>query len=317
MLLDDVKRFGDALFHAYQEKDLDPRAFPDLALAAIESTDLISQLTQDTLQRAVAQAQELPRQRNGPRALGDPPITLYNAPQESFYIEALYHVKASMAIHDHSFSGAFAVVSGECAHQIYDFLSDDPPGPLMVGELQPLPAQRLSAGIIQPITGGMNFIHRNLHLDKPTITIVIRTVWDGIHQHSYHYPGLALDQHMSATERKQFQLLRGMLSADEAAAKQYLRNLVNAGMTPSHAYRCLDVFLKNVTGQGDLDEVLEAARSLFGRQMPAVKSSLRQSQPVEPDLAQLVSNHVKNQVKGEKHADDFCDSDTTPTYRQS
>jgi hypothetical protein len=298
MLLDDARRFGDALFDAYQEKELDPHAFPDLALAAIERTDLLSQLTQDGLQQIVTQARELPRQRNSSASFGDPPVTLYNAPQESFYIEALYHTTASMAIHDHSFSGAFAVVSGECAHQIYDFSSDDPPGSLMVGELRPRPAQHLNAGIAHPVVNGMRFIHRNVHLDKPTITVVIRTVWDRIHQHSYYYPGLALDLHMSATERKQLQLLTGMLSADEAAAAQYLRNLVGTDMTPSHAYKCIDVFFKRATGQWELDELLDAARSRFGHQMPAVASSLRQSQPVEPDLAKLVNNHAKSKAKG-------------------
>lgn len=299
MLLDDMRNFGDALFDAYQEKDLDHHAFPDLALAAIERTDLLSQLTQDGLQQIVTHARELPRQRSSSAAFGDPPVTLYNAPQESFYIEALYHTTASMAIHDHAFSGAFAVVSGECAHQIYDFFSDDSPGSLMVGELRPRPAQRLSAGVVHPIVNGMRFIHRNVHLDKPTITVVIRTVWDRIHQHSYYYPGLALDLGMSATERKQLQLLIGMLSADEAAAAQYLRNLVGTDMAPSHAYRCLDYFFKSATGQWDLDELLEAARSRFGDQMAAVTSSLQQSQPVEPDLAQLVREHVENNAKGQ------------------
>jgi hypothetical protein len=274
-----------------------------LALAAVERSDLLGQLTQDGLQQIVTEAQELPRQRNSSASFGDPPVTLYNAPRESFYIEALYHTTASMAIHDHSFSGAFVVVSGECAHQIYDFFSDDPPGSLMVGELQPRPVQHFSAGIMHPVVNGMRFIHRNVHLDKPTITVVIRTVWDRIHQHSYYYPGLALDLHMSATERKQFQLLNGMLSVDEAAAAQYLRNLVGTDMTPSHAYKCIDVFLKKATGQWELDELLDAARSRFGVQMPVVASSLRQSQPVEPDLAQLVRKHAENKANGrQKHA---------------
>jgi hypothetical protein len=139
-----------------------------------------------------------------------------------------------------------------------------------------------------PITAGRAFIHRNIHLTKPTLTVVVRTVWDGIRQYTYYEPGLALESSMSNTQNKQLQLLRGLNKFDRALASRYLRELLSSDIQPGHAYRCLQFFLRQDDPDRDLEALLHIARRPLGHMASTVEQALRRPQSIEPDLSRLL-----------------------------
>lgn len=289
MLISQVRHFGGKISSRLSNFGDVPAALPDIALEELGRSDIIEQLTYTKIAEAVAGEQSLPRQYGAAGALGDPPVTLFLDVEKRFYIEALLHSAVSTSIHDHSFSGAFAVVSGNCAHQVFDYETDDTSGDLAVGVLTERQNEALHAGISRPIRNGSGLIHRNLHLDRPTVTIVIRTVWDGCRQHTYHQPGLALDSQLSQTERKQLQLLAGLHKVDAAAAASFIRQLLRGRPTAGQAFRCLDYYLR-ASGQWDeLEALVELGRPVLGSRGPLVADALRQATAPEPSLVRLLS----------------------------
>jgi hypothetical protein len=63
-----------------------------------------------TVARCLCEGGVLPEQRRSDRAFGQPALTLYHG--ERFFIEALSSHSGTSAIHQHSFSGAFRVLTG-------------------------------------------------------------------------------------------------------------------------------------------------------------------------------------------------------------
>jgi hypothetical protein len=293
MVLDQVRQFGGRIASRLSPYDDAAAALPDIALEELGQSDIVQHLTYVNIAQAVASERTLPQQYGGMGGLGDPPITLYQDADRRFYIEALLHSAASTAIHDHSFSGAFAVVSGRCAHQVFDYETDEPVGDLSIGVLSERHSEFLEAGVSRQIHNGMGLIHRNIHLDRPTVTVVIRTVWDGCHQHTYHQPGLALDSNPSPTERKQLQLLSGLFKVDAAAASTFLRELLAAKPTAGQAFRCLDFYLKSSRRWDELESLLELGCSVFSGRMPLVENALRQAVAPEPGLQRLLGQYQK------------------------
>jgi len=286
-LLEDVQRLGDGIYSKIKDHDVVADVLPDVALAALDTSAVVPQLTWQNLADVVATAGALPLQGTG--GIGDPPVTLYRSPGDAFYIEALMHSSASMAIHDHNFSGAFAVVSGDCAHQVYDYETDDPSGELTIGELTPTTSEPLFTGACRPIHNGTGLIHRNLHLDRPTVTVVVRTVWDGGRTHIYQESGLALDTHQTPVERKQIQFLAGLLRFDEAAALRYLEQVLATTTRIGHAYRCVDLFVRRTDRWDDLDRLLLLAKHIFGQRTAAVGQALRRVPELDPVVVELLN----------------------------
>jgi hypothetical protein len=295
VLLQKVRQFGGLISSRMSHYEDTRTALPDIALEELSRSDIINLLTYKSIAQAVACEESLPRQYGGANALGDPPVTLFLDPGKRFYIEALLHSAASTAIHDHSFSGAFAVVSGRCAHQVFCYETDDPAGDLTSGALTERQSEQLDAGDFRPIHNGTRFIHRNVHLDRPTLTVVIRTVWDGCRQHTYHQPGLALDSNPSPKERKQLQMLSGLLKVDAEAASAFLRQLLAAQPTGGQAFRCLDFYVRTSRRWDDLESLLELGGPAFGNQIATVGNALSQGAETDPSLMRLLGRDYRFQ----------------------
>lgn len=129
----------------------------------------------------------------GPDNFGQPPLTLFRA--EDFYVSALYWLDATTAIHQHAFSGAFRVLVGSSVHCEYRFDERDAVAErLLIGDLAWDRAELLREGDTRPIVAGRSFVHSLFHLDRPTVTIVIRTMAEPVGpQFEYAPPGLAWD----------------------------------------------------------------------------------------------------------------------------
>lgn len=79
------------------------------------------------------------------------------------------------SIHQHSFEGAFTVLSGHSLESVYDFIPGEAMGEAFWGELKTKELCLLTPGQVRPIVFRDGTIHRVLHLSKPTVSLVLRT----------------------------------------------------------------------------------------------------------------------------------------------
>ncbi len=166
----------------------------------------------------------------------EPPLSLYHG--GDFDISALTWLDGTTSIHQHSFCGAFHVLAGSSIHSRYRFEASEAPTHLqraMAGRLQLIDLEVLHAGDTRVISRGNAFIHSLFHMDRPSVTIVIRTITDDPAaevQYDYRWPGLAHDPfHRHAPTIRKLQYLRMLRMLDEGALPPYLqRVLANADL---------------------------------------------------------------------------------------
>lgn len=169
-------------------------AFVELAHAELERFIAAGELSAADIATWAVVADELPRQANVPITFGQPPVTLYRT--DKFYIEALYWLDGTTAIHDHAFAGAFAVLEGSSLHTTFAFdQADAVDSHLRVGRLSRAHAELLPSGAVRAIVPGRSFIHSLFHLDRPSVSLTVRTFTHAASypQLEYRRPGLALD----------------------------------------------------------------------------------------------------------------------------
>jgi hypothetical protein len=129
-----------------------------------------------------------------PDSFGEPPVRV--AERNRFFIEVLYWIDGTVAIHQHGFSGAFQVLSGSSIHTEHAFeRTSTINSACALGRLSARRSELLRVGDIRPIHAGSAHIHSLFHLDRPSATIVVRTftILDRQPQLSYLYPGIGFD----------------------------------------------------------------------------------------------------------------------------
>ena len=132
--------------------------------------------------------------QQGSAGFGQPPLAVWGC--ERMYIEVLYWLDSTTAIHQHSFSGAFAVLEGSSLHTQYKFrpdvkASDD----LHIGKLTWISSEFLPRGSVHQIQSGPQFVHALFHLDHPSVSVVVRNYHDegSPPQLGYLPPGIGVD----------------------------------------------------------------------------------------------------------------------------
>jgi hypothetical protein len=186
-------QLGDRVEHAWRAVGYDERAFPTLAVAALEASPPAAQLGAADVLAWAARGEALPSQHVD-SAFGKPPIQVYNGP--GFYIQVLHWLDATTSIHEHGFSGAFHVVAGSSIHSRYRFDEERRyTTRVRTGRLTLLASELLRAGDTRPIVGGAASAHALFHLERPSVTVVVRlpTLPGTSPQYDYHPPGLAID----------------------------------------------------------------------------------------------------------------------------
>jgi hypothetical protein len=241
MGIDVIDRLGTDLERVWRSADYDPRHFPDAAAKALTEADLPSRLHADDVVDWVFGAAALPRQESLPATFGQPPVTLFRTGR--FYIEALYWVDGSTTIHQHGFSGAFQVLSGSSIETRYSFETVRAvDGHFAMGTLAVLSTALLRKGDIRPIVPGIGgLVHSLFHLERPSVTIVVRTFGDaGVGpQFRYAWPGVALNPFFKEeTADRTLELVRLLLQIDHPSLEAKVGQLV-ARLDLHGAYRVL------------------------------------------------------------------------------
>ncbi|MGO7543277.1 hypothetical protein ACC680_32480 [Rhizobium ruizarguesonis] len=207
----------------------------------------------------IAGSRELPAQRRTDQAFGQPAVTLHANPH--FEVEALFWHTATPAIHQHSFEGAFRLISGRSVHCYYDFSATSELDGVVIGCLSRRRLAMLTPGDAVEIPKGAALIHSIFHIDTPSVTLVVRTPQDETPERTYLPPGLAYDtRDRSARLHKRLQLIDTLAITRHPDYASTVDRIAASGSL----YDGLTLMLR-LGGHGAPDEVYSAAEEALHR----------------------------------------------------
>jgi hypothetical protein len=192
------KELGDNVLDRWKRKNFSLAEFPAIARAALDAQPPARKVKLPALMRDFLLNDEQPAQTDSP--FGEPELVVYSHPR--FYIQLLFWMDGTTAIHQHEFSGAFHVMHGSSIHAHYEFEKARSVTPyIRIGNLRMKKMEILETGRTLPIASGQQDIHSLFHLDSPSATVVVRTQHDpGTGpQLNYLPPHIAFDPHFSDT----------------------------------------------------------------------------------------------------------------------
>ena len=210
------QELGRTVLERWKRVDFSLEKFPELARAALEERPPATHVELAALARDFLLAEEQPPQTDSD--FGEPEIVVYSHPR--FYIQILFWLDGTTAIHQHEFSGAFHVMHGSSIHAHYTFENGRSITPyLRVGDVRLREIELLETGRTMAIASGQQAIHSLFHLDSPSVTVVVRTQHDPGTGPQFNYlpPHVAYDPHFSdqLTMRRK-QLLDVLERTDDA-----------------------------------------------------------------------------------------------------
>lgn len=173
------RKVGDDVLRAWAKQDFDEAALPNCAVQCLEAArthehvDVVSLLEEVQVEGALPAQHYIP----GRAPFGQPPLTVYS--HSRFYAEVLFWLDGTTDVHQHGFSGAFQVLAGGSIATRFSFDSDHRiSSHLRLGRLKALEREYLRVGDVRPIRSGAALIHSVFHLDRPSVTLVVRTASD-------------------------------------------------------------------------------------------------------------------------------------------
>jgi hypothetical protein len=209
---------GKSIDERWRRLRYDERAFPELATELLDRADVRDHVAPEDVIRHCFSAAPIGPQNDIAAEFGEPPITVFRTDQ--FAIDVLFWAEATTSVHEHGFSGAFCVLSGSSIHARYRFeLRERINCRMAFGDLSLQELELLPAGAVRSIRAGNTFIHSLFHLDRPSTSVVVRTLAepDMSPQFEYRLPSLAIDKlNTRPTTRRQLQLLELLLRIESS-----------------------------------------------------------------------------------------------------
>ncbi|HXO40092.1 MAG TPA: hypothetical protein VN999_01490 [Thermoanaerobaculia bacterium] len=259
------RSLGERIERAWRERNYDEEVFTPLALAALEEGPPSDSVQAADVVDWVFSPEHEFSQPNHPELFGEPPVMLFQASR--FYIEALFWLSGTTAIHQHSFSGVFAVLAGSSVHSHWRFTPERTINSRMIcGRLQRVATEILRPGGMREIHAGDRLIHQLFHLELPSVTIVVRTSGERRHlpQYSYLLPGLALDpEDRDGLRTRRLLFLQGMARGHLAGLPEHAGRLIEVGDLETLFYM-FSLLTRRKVDPGLLDELYGLARRRHG-----------------------------------------------------
>ena len=214
-------------------------ALPEVAARVLADVEVPAGVTASSILEWVATTSDLPPQSRRSDPFGQPPLVLHH--EDDFFIQALVWMEGTTAIHDHAFCGAFMVLEGVSLQVTYTFepaerMAEDQ---LVVGDLGADRPEVLRPFDVRPIEPGEAFLHALFHLERPTVTIVVRNGACPLPYPQYEYlrPGLGWNSLWAdRTWSKRLQSLRALELLDPAGARRTVGELVRGGASLWEAF---------------------------------------------------------------------------------
>jgi hypothetical protein len=213
----------------WRDQNYHEDSFPKIAAQALSEINPSERTDPWEIIRWAHETPDLPEQMDLAGKFGNPPLTLYVGPR--FFVDAYYWLDGTTTIHQHSFSGAFQVLLGGSVHSRYRFAKEQEINPhFLVGQIEFSDVSLLSQGDIREIDSGPQFIHSLFHLDRPSVTITVRTYkapGDPV-QYSYLKPFLAVNPFFTdASLTKKVQTVSLLLRMKHPEADRFIEDLLD------------------------------------------------------------------------------------------
>ena len=297
-------QLGTLIEQRWKDKDYGEWVFPEIAAQSLAEAEAIEKVDLLDILRCVHNGTELPQQHQD--AFSDLSVTLYLGPR--FRIDVYFWMDGTTAIHQHSFSGAFQVFSGSSIHNVYTFEQEQSINAyLSVGRLLLQEVQSLTTGEIRKILPGRQFIHSLFHLDRPSVTITVRTNTNptALPQYGYLKPYFCIDPFFEEQLTvKKVQSVRMLLQMQDPTAYPLIDELVST--SDFHAtYLILSATFEHLLKQTRLshstdggmyfEELLKKARRRHGSLMDFLLPVLDE---VQRERALV---NLRNHVFGNEH----------------
>jgi hypothetical protein len=194
-VLDYFRQLGDVVDQRWTAQGRRAAQLAETATAALRDLPTPDGLTPQVVLNLLTAGSDLPKQRASSDVFGQPPAVMYRS--ENFEIQAITWMEGTTSTHQHGFDGAFRVVWGSSLHVGYAFDQQESmaDGHLVTGQLAMIEPEILWPGDVRPIVAGPDFIHALFHLERPSMTIVVRNGSSGLPfpQYDYRPPGLGFD----------------------------------------------------------------------------------------------------------------------------
>ena len=169
------QQLGRDIEREWKARDFAHSCFASIAATALERHPPSSAVSSRELLDDLFKDRELPRQNES--TFGDLPIVVFQA--ADFYIEVLFWLDSTTAVHEHGFQGAFHVMEGSSLHTRFHFEEQQRLGDrVLLGDLRSQRLELLRTGAVVPIQPGCDFIHSLFHLARPSVSVVVRTRFD-------------------------------------------------------------------------------------------------------------------------------------------
>lgn len=251
---------GDEIETAWRATDYDDDALPEIAARSLRKHELHKSIGYRDVLNWLNTASTLPAQKNIEATFGDPPITVYDA--HRFFIDALFWVDAVPGVHEHGFVGAFQVLEGSSLHGTWNFeRTHRISHRLEFGRLQSKCVEVLRKGDVREIQAGSALIHSTFHLDKPSMSVVVRCNSANVAhpQYAYMNPHLAWDPH--DRDERRIRRLQALKSLHKVDAKEYEVQLVGL-LERSDLHSCVDYIRLDLEIRNDKRSLLSLLQIL-------------------------------------------------------
>lgn len=228
--MDFFNEVAQSVHQRWQRHHYDARYLPEIAAEVLAQRQPSRHVSVEDLCRWGVESGALPKQPNLKAEFGQPPLTVYA--DSRLYIEVLFWLDNTTAIHQHGFSGAFHILAGSSLHSAFSFeervrVRES----LLLGDITLDKVDRFVRGDVHPIPAGPDYIHSLFHLERPSATVVVRTygLSEFRPQYSYLRPHIAIDEDSVLPDVKRQGELLGMLAAiDHPAFEELLGTWLRA-----------------------------------------------------------------------------------------
>ena len=206
---------GRTVLERWRLQNFSLEAFPELARLALDESPPSQNVDLEELIHEFLSNDDQPFQSQS--GFGQPELVAFS--HQRFYIQILFWLDGTTAIHQHEFSGAFHVLHGSSIHAEFLFDRGRSVTPhLCLGDLRMKQIELLETGRTVPITSGRENIHSLFHLDTPSVTVVVRTHNDPGTGPQFNYlpPHIAIDPlHTDTLTMRRKELLSVLESLDD------------------------------------------------------------------------------------------------------
>jgi hypothetical protein len=259
------KSLGECIEQRWLQSSHDEEAFARIAQEALCQSPPAENVTASSIIDWIFNGSHSFRQPQYTVNFGEPPVMLFQGSR--FYIEALFWFSGTTAIHEHSFSGVFAVLAGSSVHSHWRFAPGRVINSRMIcGRLERVSTEILREGDQRTIQAGDRLIHQLFHLDLPSVSLVIRTYSERRHlpQYSYLPPGLAIDREDGDELRgRRLNLLDSMARGQLDGLLKYSRMLIESDDLEALFYT-FSTLTRRKVDQATLDDLYGIARGRHG-----------------------------------------------------